>query len=244
MLLKINNVFYKNLFKLRYLLVVILLSLNFSNIFHSENVLAASSNNEKSQQIQDDTIITNDNIDDVCIYLGLKPSDFIKTDVDKSKETVQTVGELKAIINQVKKSSETNNQMETNSEMTTNILKTNNENESENYVCRSKPRGTITLFHNIDCDGYSITCSVSGQYYGSEWIGASDASVSVDSNQLLIIQKVEDNPSLSATYTSDCITLKVKCGIGFYVGVDNMGLVRIDVQDVDSTSYFYADDWI
>lgn len=219
--------------KIILLLVVILLSLNLTNIFYSENVLAASSNDK---QIQDNTIITKDNIDDVCIYLGLESNDFIQTDVDKSKKTVKTVGELKAIINQVKECSKTNNKMNTN------LLR--NEDENQSSVCRSKPRGTITLFNNIDCDGYSITCSVSGQYYGSQWTGASGASVSVDSNQLVLIQKVEDNPSLRATYTSDCITLKVKCKIGIYVGVDDMGLVRIDTQDVDSTSYFYADDWI
>lgn len=91
------------------------------------------------------------------------------------------------------------------------------------------------LYRQVNCDAYTVEYEVAGRYSGRSWVGANSASVSVDSDSLVTTYKV-GSKSMNLTYTSSAITLKAKIVVDTYIGVGNVGLIKINSQTVNTTA--------
>ncbi|AGB17876.1 hypothetical protein [Thermoanaerobacterium thermosaccharolyticum] len=219
-------------------LVVVLFSVStFSYVFASE-----ISSNEKAINISSNTIITENNILEVCKYLGIDAKNFKKMKV--TGKNVYTVGELEKVISQAKTQVSIINLPEvtlsknnTSSSITdSSISKTNILSVNTAFPTYSK-----MLYYTYNGDGYSLTYSILGyySYYGISWTpywtGVGASSVSVDTDSLLIVYKVTPI-NMQGTYNSDYITLKAEVRLDMYVGVSNIGLVKINSNTITSTT--------
>lgn len=186
---------------------------------------------ETKSSISSDTIITENNISEVLEYLGIDSSNFIKNEV--SEKSVQTVGELEQAILEAKQMLSTvniNNNAKIN---TNNIFDINSAVE-----IKSSGSGSIVLSSSTKVDSYTLYFDVTGQYKDGKWTNATSASVSVDSNFLLYTFKI-DSKKLTLSHTPDKITLKSEVTVFVYVGVGDLGLVKISEQTTKGTHNWY-----
>ncbi len=210
-------------------ITAIALSILIGNTILGQSVYAAEKLEDKVQ-IESETQITEENLVEVLEYVGLNPNDFIKTDVkSQGIKGLKTVGELEDAIDKAKEPAEIDF------------------NNKTTEISKISPRdGSKTLYSHLDCDSFTLTYSVSGQYssYYKQWTGVSNADVSVDSDDLIFTYKVADDPYLDATYTARTITLTSYVTVNKYVGVGDYGLVPVGYQGVSGTDYFYASDYL
>lgn len=189
--------------------------------------MIAMASEKSNNSINSNTVITEDNLNDVLNYLGIDPSGFIKTDVSNSP-TVNTVGELNKIINQEKDAPIIN-------------LVTNYSNED---LTASRAAGVKYLSSEVDVETYTLTLSLNGHHNGTYWTGASGLGVTVDSDYIGMVFKVAPNPALEATYTPTTLTLNSYVTINKYMGVGNTGLVPVGYQGIKSTHKYSAHSYL
>ena len=70
------------------------------------------------------------------------------------------------------------------------------------------------------------SCDAVGYYSGKHWTNASASNASVDSDFVIYTYKLSGQ-SNKTTCTSSCITLKCSGNLDTYVGVGNVGIVKI-----------------
>lgn len=183
--------------------------------------------------INTNTIITKDNIAQVLQYLDL-PSDSIIKNTNSGYDSM-TVGELQDLITTV------SNQADTKPKENRSISKKTNMLYSS---LRTASEGSKSLSTSFDVDSYSIDLSVTGKYSGSHWTGVGGMSVDVDSSQFVITYKIASK-DLTGTYTSSRIKVSGDVYVDAYVGVGDVGLIKIGSAQKNSiTAYFYADDYL
>ena len=85
----------------------------------------------------------------------------------------------------------------------------------------------------------TITFNAVGYYSGKHWTNASASNASVDSDFVIYTYKLSGQ-SNKTTCTSSCITLKCSGNLDTYVGVGNVGIVKITSQTYSSKTNFYA----
>ncbi|MBA4686979.1 MAG: hypothetical protein H2184_07480 [Candidatus Galacturonibacter soehngenii] len=210
---------------------MLLSSLLVLTIIFPTSVANASSIN--TDTINTDTIITKNNIAQVLQYLKL-PSDSIIENTNSDYDSM-TVGELQDLITTV------SNQTDAIPKENCSISKKNNIFYSS-LMAASK--GSKSLSTSFDVDSYSIDLSVTGNYSGSKWTGVGGISVDVDSSQFIITYKIASK-DLTGTYTSSRIKISGDVYVDAYVGVGEVGLVKIGSAQKNSiTAYFYAADYL
>lgn len=186
-------------------------------------VLAAE--NTTSSTISSNTEITDDNLKDVLDYVGLNEEDFIADEsVTNGVTTVKELEEAIAVINR---------SQSTVPKATTQYC-----------TDRGRASGTKTMTETFDNDAYTIDVTVSAGYSGKSWTGVYGVSASVDSAQLVITYKI-DSQNMSATYTSSVVTASGTVYVQAYVGVGNLGLIKVgDPQSNKLRVNFYASNYL
>jgi len=224
-------------------LTVVIANVTFGqNVYAAEmsNTVASTNSTKTVSKINSDTVITENNISDVLTYLGLDSSKFIKTNVTGT--SVKTVGELKNIIEQAKKSPS-----KIESTINKNKTKTSTGTKSltgTHLMSDDDPVGCITVTTGVNVSGaYTLTFDASGKYIDNYWTGATGATVSVDSNTALLTYKI-DSKKLRLSWDEDTITLNSDVTVGKYVGVQGLGTVEIYTQEVTGQEFFYASDYL
>lgn len=187
-------------------------------------VLAAT---EQNYEITDETVITDDNIQDVLSHLGLGGSSFVAA---PNVTGVNTVGDLKNAINKASASLAGNH-----------VAVIAGQKEEPNVT---RATGTKTMTQTFDVDAYTIDVTVSAGYSGKSWTSANGVSASVDSDQALITYKIADN-QLSATSSATVVKVSGYVKVQAYVGVGDVGLVKVgDPQKNTLTANFYAKNYL
>lgn len=181
--------------------------------------------NTTSSTISPNTEITDDNLNEVLDYVGLNEEDFIADEsVTNGVTTVKELEEAIAVINQAQS---------TVPKATTQYC-----------TDRSRASGTKTMTETFDNDAYTIDVTVSAGYSGKSWTGVYGVSASVDSAQLVITYKI-DSQNMSATYTSSVVTASGTVYVQAYVGVGNLGLIKVgDPQSNKLRVNFYASNYL
>ena len=87
------------------------------------------------------------------------------------------------------------------------------------------------------------SCDAVGYYSGKHWTNASASNASVDSDFVIYTYKLSGQ-SNKTTCTSSCITLKCSGNLDTYVGVGNVGIVKITSQTYSSKTNFYASSYL
>lgn len=176
--------------------------------------------------ISSETKITNDNLKDVLDYVGLDEDDFI---ADRSVSNgVTTVRELETAIAKVNQPT---------------VLKATTQRCTD-YTSMFRASGTKSMTQTFDNDAYTIDVTVSAGYSGKSWTSVNGVSASVDSAQLVITYKI-DSQNMSATYTSSVVTASGTVYVQAYVGVGDIGLVKVgDPQSNKLKANFYASSYL
>lgn len=185
-----------------------------------------------SNSISSDTIITEDNIYEVLDYLGLDSNDFVKADTEGTNN--RTVGDVESAIEQAK------NQP---SKIETKLESQDGVSNSVNSITSTAASGTMMLYATVDVDSYIIEYEVAGKYSGGFWTGATSATADIDSDQLVIVYKITSK-SLNLTNTATIITLNASLVVTSYIGVGDVGLVKIGTQTITSHETWDAIDYI
>lgn len=176
------------------------------------------------EEITSDTIITEENIDEVLEYLGLDSSKFIKTSNTENVNTVCTVGELEKAVLEASKEPK--------------VIRTVNNIDEKSFTTPLATRATqktkMLYFQPDYGTSYDITYSVAATYAGKSFISANSAHVDVDSDAMLNVYKIS-SPSLKTSCSSDLITLYAKYYVDTYVGVFDKGLFQTGHQKIDAT---------
>lgn len=189
---------------------------------------------ENSGTISSNTVITNDNIAEVLINLGINQSNFEKCIV--IGESITTVGELEKAVMQVKQQPKeiknTDKYISLVARDTADLLLNNN-------IAALGVTYSKTLYRDSSVGSYTLEYSVSAAYSGKAFTSASSPNVTVDSDFILYTYKISGK-SCSAACTPAKITETANFYVDTYVGVQGVGLVRIGHQKVSSTIYWYA----
>lgn len=207
--------------KIKKIIATVLSCCILSTSICSIHVLAAENT------ISSETKITNDNLKDVLEYVGLDKDDFI-ADTSVSNG-VTTVKDLEAAIAKVKQST---------------VLRATTQRCTDYSSMFRASSGTKSMTQTFDNDAYTIDVTVSASYSGKSWTGVNGVSASVDSGQLVITYKI-DSQDMSATYTSSVVTASGTVYVQAYVGVGDIGLVKVgDPQSNKLRANFYASSYL
>ena len=185
-----------------------------------------TSNVSAKEIISSETIISKDNIRDVCIYLGIDSDEIIWRDDISSN--INTVGELESVIAKTK----------------SNILEVvTNDNTIETFnnsdINFARASSSKTLSRTFNNDGYTFKVSVAVKYANKKFLSAGSPKVSVSGSAGPIIYKYYKD-----TLKSSCIDTKVSAigdvTVNSYAGVANIGLVKIGTQTSKVRCFWYA----
>ena len=185
---------------------------------------------ESNKQFSEETVITTENVYDVLSYLDIDENN-LEVNQEASYATV-TVGELKEAIDSAKKY-----QKEVEKDSTINIEDISSSPQS------TRATYSKTLSSALVVGSATITFNAVGYYSGKHWTNASASNASVDSDFVIYTYKLSGQ-SNKTTCTSSCITLKCSGNLDTYVGVGNVGIVKITSQTYSSKTNFYASSYL
>jgi len=168
-----------------------------------------------SEVIFSDTVISRENIDKVCDYLGLNSSEIIWS--ENIEADVITVKELEQIIEKAKMNAKVGEICDNN----TNV-------RVENNSTYAKAVSSKTLSRTFDNDGYTFKVSVSAKYFGKKFKGVGSPKVSVSTGGPITYKVYND--TLKSSYTADKVNVNGDVWISAYAGVGKIGLVKIWTQ--------------
>lgn len=183
-------------------------------------------NANAEERISSNTVISKDNIREVCDYLGLDDAEIISEDTTISDIT--TVGELETIISEVKTSMSSTINHKTSTEI--------NDNRKERT---SRASSAKTLSRSFDNDGYIFKVSVAVKYSNKKFVSVGSPKVSVSGPAGPVVYKYY-NDTLKSSCTSSKVTVSGNVKVNSYVGVANVGLVKIGTQTSTIRCNWYA----
>lgn len=220
--------------------IVIGLSIILAFIFPVNTAKANTIYDGVNKNINETTIITEDNIEDVIRYLGLSVDSITNNDTGKNFGNI-TVGQLQQLIS--------NNTAKLTKPFMRNVILPSNKLSNNLSTISDSYRTSVTssskiLTETFDIDSYVIELNVTGQYSRKKWTGVGGISVDVDSDQLLIVYKLSDK-KLKGKYTSSCITVSGNVYVDSYVGIGDFSLVKIgSAQKTTLKANFYASSYL
>lgn len=176
--------------------------------------------------ISPNTIITENNINEVLNYLGIDSSKFIKNDTPSDNVQIITVGDLQKYI----KEFETQSHKTIVNKEYTNTLNAPRKLPMNNT---SAAAGTVMLYQTTNDDGFSLDFSVAGNYRSGKWTGSGAADVSISSPDIVFVRKIDSKNVMNVTVQDSGKNLHLNSDIkvGTYLGV-KWGIVEIGSQDV------------
>jgi len=190
---------------------------------------------QAKERISSDTIITEDNINEVLEYIGIDPTSFIKT--DENQFGVKTVEELEQALAQAKTMPK---------EITAEIIEPINNINSvgENNYVTNLLSGSVTCLYRLDCDSYTVDFTCAASYQGYYWTSVSNPNATADTDSLTYVFKVED-PDLVAIINSSrkIILMEGTIRVDHYVGVAGYGLIKIGYQVINSINSWDVNDY-
>ncbi len=190
---------------------------------------------QAEEKLSSDTIITEDNINEVLEYVGIDPTSFIKT--DENQLGVKTVKELEQALAQAKTMPQ-----KITAEIIEPINNTNSVDEN-NYVTNSLS-GSVTCLYRLNCDSYTVDFTCAAHYEGYYWTSVSNPNATADTDSLVYVFKVED-PDLVATIDSSrkIAVMEGTIRVDHYVGVAGYGLVKIGYQVINGIYSWNVNDY-
>lgn len=206
-----------------------------------KSTTSASTSVSKSNKIDSNTVITNNNIYDVLKYLNLNQSDLIKG--NKTEKSVSTVGEFQKAIEQSKKQKITVETKAVPDKLRNDTTKSNNANIAT-YSDDDSPVDSQRVYRDLDETNYKVEFSCSGSYTHGQWCGVSgeDAELS-NAGSSFYSYAITSKKDLSATFTSDRITMHHDIMVTGYVSLPGFSYPSTKVE-IKGYDYFNIDDWV
>lgn len=195
-----------------------------------------------------DTVITEDNIDEVLNYVGLDSSD-LKDGTNNNCATVQTVGELKNAIDQAKQQVSDVTFISNPPSSNYNALLSKNALSANSILTpfsapTSPVSGSILLTGTIYGTAYTVDVCVTGTFLSSYWSGSYEqvyhapqwtAATGLDTTCHPITSLPEwdvDSKSLYASCSPTYIIVTGTIEMGAYMNILGQRLVRVSSQTV------------
>ncbi len=195
------------------------------------HVNASENNSKKKAAISYETVITEQNIYEVFEYLGLDTNSFIADNSVNFGEL--TVGELESAILSI--NSEPKNIVK--SEIVLPKIK------ELSGISLMSATNSMTLDSSLTVGSATITFHAVGSYITTTWTGATAGNADVDSDMLIYVFKLSNQVNRTSC-TSSVITLSYSGNLDTYLGIADLGLVKIGTQTYSGTSYFYARNYL
>lgn len=181
---------------------------------------------KKEKTISSSTIITESNLKDVLKYLGIDSSKFTATKNTNSSK-IDTVGELETVINQYKNQ---DNKLHST---------TQNHNIKFTNAIANSSSETAILYSDLNMSSYTLEYSTCGYFSGKSWTGVGYCDVNVSDPSIGTVHKIKSKV-LSPSFTSSTITLTASVDVESWVGINDIGLIYLGDEPIDSTIYWYA----
>lgn len=212
---------------------LIVFVLTFSLIFSQIAMVQAKEKSElKDKIITANTIITEENLNDILQYFGIDQNDFFRTNVTGGR--VNTVGELYNAIEEVKKLTYKVKNISKISAYSE-ALKSSSNQDINPLIADS---GVVMLYSIVNVGGsYTLEYKVSAAYSSGQWTGVYGADVSIDSDFIFYTYKI-GYKNLIPSYTPTTIKLQSSVRVDIYVGIGNYGIVKIGSQTITGTDYW------
>jgi hypothetical protein len=175
------------------------------------------------------------------MYAGLKADSLTKSSTADYRNF--TAGELKAEVNKAKKEPRVVNCTATTtaaSYLNANVVNFANVGKFAYAVTPTKSK---TLSCDFVVGAATITFHAVGHYTRKTWTSASASPADVDSDFLIYTYKLAKQKN-STSCTSSCITLKNSGDLETYLGIANIGLVKIATQQYKNSYNFNASKYL
>jgi hypothetical protein len=178
------------------------------------------------------TIITEENLNDILQYFGIDQNDFFRTNVTGGN--VNTVGELLNAIEEVEKLTF---KVKNNSK-NYDYLKSIKSSSNQDINMLIADSGIVMLYSSVNVgSSYTLEYEVSAEYSSGQWTGVYSADVSIDSDFIFYTYKI-GYKSLIPSYTPTTVKLQSSVRVDIYVGIGNFGIVKIGSQTITGTDYW------
>lgn len=186
--------------------------------------------------INDSTVITQSNLTAVLSSLGINSSKFVSAPLDakvSATTTKTTVGDLKKEIASFDNSPKTiiiNADTKNSTDVTNSTSKSN---------CIALSRST-----NVE-NNYTLNYTLSANYSGKSLTGVSNPTVSLSGGTGIVHHyEISKISSLKGSCTATKATLTAKFTVTSYLSVANLGWLEIGSNNVSSSVYWAASDWL
>jgi hypothetical protein len=200
--------------------------------------LTGSALAKEKEEINSNTVITNENIGEVLEYLGLDSSSFTVT--DENQTGVKTVGELKQAIAQFNQLPKTIN----DATIVPISEPANFTSNKTDFSTNAVGTATVGLLYRLNVDTYDVEYTASGTYSGYNWISCSSPDATAETDSLIYSFKVTQN-DLVLTISGDkrVIAMVGTIRVDHYLGVGGYGLVNIGYQVINSAAQWNVTDY-
>lgn len=92
------------------------------------------------------------------------------------------------------------------------------------------------LYYVLDCDAYTVEFSVGGNYDEKHYWTGGSASVSTDSDNLIITYRIGSKTMKVSTEDSrKILKLTATVDVESWIGVGDVGLIKIGTQTINTT---------
>lgn len=178
----------------------------------------------EGNMISSDTIITENNVHEILEYLGVDSKGFEFKNVEEVQN--HTVGDLEKSIKKIQKLPK---------EITLSENTLDNDNEvpfNEINTVSPQNRGSVVLERTARGGSYDVLFRVIGQHYGNRWSGVGNISATPINSDPGTSHKIKSLRNLSATYNSTRIYLRGSVMVDIYIGVGDLGFIKLSSQKV------------
>lgn len=183
---------------------------------------------KEKEIISSDTIITEDNIDEVLKYLGIDANQKVET--NQNQFGVKTVKELEDALAQfsaMPKDISCEGTVEK-------VYSTNSIAADNSFSTNSFPARSVTLLYRLNCDSYEVEYTCSATYEGYYWMSASSANATADTDSLIYVFKVtEKDLEVSIDSTGKDVIMLGTIRVDHYLGIAGYGLINVGHQVID-----------
>ncbi|CAM4519652.1 MAG: hypothetical protein E7L01_15605 [Paenibacillus macerans] len=184
-----------------------------------------------SGALSPDTIVTEENVNQVIEYLGLDPRNLEKADAFSDDSVTVTVGELQQALNQLKQAPK-----EVTSTENLEVTPTENLNEiAPSDFCS----GLKMLYYTTNLGGsFELSYEVAANYSWNKFTSVNNATVEVidnDQNPLTTFTIASKDVGAKVTSDGEKVELKAKVEVDSWISIGNMGLIKVTTTTVRTT---------
>ncbi|OBZ10265.1 hypothetical protein [Bacillus sp. FJAT-26390] len=195
-------------------------------------ILPVSAKGE-TEVLSPDTIVSNENVNQVLESLGIDPRELRKAEASSNNSVIVTVGELEQALTQLKQLP-TEIKIKENS----NNLKTNN--LASSAFCT----GLKMLYYTTNIGGsFELSYEVATNYSWSKFTSVNNATVSVidnDDNLFTTFTINKREVSADPSFNGDKVKLTAKVVVDSWLSVGSVGLIKVMTTSVDTSKEWNA----